>query len=75
MRVLLTHRCNLKRQFPGLENAIRHSLKSFGFRLGGAFARQVRRRDGRCARRVLWKEYYRLHDLVVKVVVSNGIQS
>ena len=32
---LLTHRRNLKRKFVGLENAIHHSLKVFGIRLGG----------------------------------------
>jgi len=33
LRLLLTHRRNLKRKFLGLENAIRHSLKAFGVRL------------------------------------------
>ncbi|GLK65037.1 hypothetical protein GCM10017635_25080 [Paracoccus kondratievae] len=35
MRLLLTHRRNLKRRFLDLENAVRHSLKSFGIKLGG----------------------------------------
>jgi len=35
MRLLLTHRRNLKRKFLDLENAVRHSLKSFGIKLGG----------------------------------------
>jgi hypothetical protein len=29
LKLLLTHRCNLERKFLDLENAIRHSLKSF----------------------------------------------
>jgi transposase len=32
LRLLLTHRRNLKRKFLDLENAIRHSLKAFGIR-------------------------------------------
>ncbi|CCD90978.1 transposase [Bradyrhizobium sp. ORS 375] len=46
LRLLLTHRRNLKRKFLDLENAIRHSLKAFGIRLNrigrGAFAQTVR---------------------------------
>jgi transposase len=33
LRLLLTHRRTLKREFLDLENAIRHSLKTFGIRL------------------------------------------
>lgn len=36
MRLLLTQRRNLKRKFLDIENSIRHSLKAFGLRLGGA---------------------------------------
>jgi transposase len=47
LRLLLTHRRNLKRKFLDLENAIRHSLKAFGIRsikgVGrGGFAQAVR---------------------------------
>ena len=46
LRLLLTHRRNLKRKFLDLENAIRHSIKSFGIRIKGTgrggFARAVR---------------------------------
>jgi hypothetical protein len=45
---LLTHQRNLKAKFLDLENAIRHSLKSFGTRLSkvrrAAFERTVRAR-------------------------------
>ena len=34
IRLLLVQRRNLKRKFLDLENAIRHSLKVFGIRLG-----------------------------------------
>ena len=33
-RLLLTQRRNLKRKFFDIENAIRHSIKAFGLRLG-----------------------------------------
>ena len=46
LKLLLTHRRNLKRKFLDLENAIRHSLKSFGVRLNkvgrGGFEQAVR---------------------------------
>jgi transposase len=46
LRLLLTHRRNLKRKFLDLENVIRHSLKSFGVRLSkvgrGGFEQAVR---------------------------------
>lgn len=62
-RLLLTHRRNLKAEVPRLENAIRHSLKSFGIRLrqgrtwrhrtrgtsGGGGRSVVGRADGRHA--------------------------
>jgi len=46
LKLLLTHRRNLKRKFLDLENAIRHSLKSFGVKLHkvsrGSFEQAVR---------------------------------
>ena len=46
MRLLLTARRNMKRKFLDIENAIRHSLKAFGIRLGkvsrGRFEAKVR---------------------------------
>jgi len=46
LRLLLTHRRNLKRKFLDLENAIRYSLKAFGMRSKGCgrggFAQAVR---------------------------------
>ena len=89
LRLLLTHRRNLKRKFLDLENAIRHSLKAFGIRLNrvgrGAFAQAVRDAvagdalvseliDAMLnARAALWKEYCRLHKLVVKLVASHEL--
>lgn len=89
LRLLLTHRRNLKRKFLDLENAIRHSLKVFGIRLNGVgrggFAEAVREAvagdalvseliDAMLnARAALWKEYCRLHDLVVKLVAGHAL--
>ncbi|MDK1494272.1 IS110 family transposase [Sinorhizobium sp. 7-81] len=89
MRLLLTHRRNLKRKFLDLENAIRHSLKAFGIKLGstsrGAFDTAVRAAVADdaltselmeamlTARAALWKEYCRLHDLVVKIVARSEL--
>ncbi|MFK0691149.1 IS110 family transposase [Mesorhizobium sp. IMUNJ 23033] len=86
-RLLLTHRRNLKAKFLDLENAVRHSLKAFGIRLGkvgrGAFEQAVRQAvvddplsselmDAMLsARAALWREYCRLHDLVVKIVARS----
>lgn len=46
LRLLLTHRRNLKRKFLDFENAIRHSIKTFGLKLGavnrGAIEARVR---------------------------------
>lgn len=80
---------NLKRKFLDIENAIRHSLKAFGIRLNrvgrGGFASAVRAavtHDGLVselidamlnARAALWKEYCRLHDLVVKLVAGHEL--
>ncbi len=89
MRLLLTHRRNLKRKFLDIENAIRHSLKAFGIKLGGtsrgAFDQAVRTAvtddplsaelmDAMLsARAALWREYCRLHDLVVKIVAKSEL--
>ncbi|TIV72301.1 MAG: IS110 family transposase, partial [Mesorhizobium sp.] len=72
-----------------LENAVRHSLKSFGIRLGkvgrAAFEQAVRQAvvddplsselmDAMLsARAALWREYCRLHDLVVKMVARSEL--
>jgi len=84
MRLLLTARRNLKRKFLDIENAIRHSLKAFGIKLGAVsrsrFETAVRAHlsddpmltglvDGLLrARSVLWAEYGKLHKLVVRIV-------
>ena len=89
IKLLLTHRRNLKRKFLDLENAIRQSLKVFGIKLGGtsrgAFERRVREvvaddalttelMDAMLtARAALWKEYCRLHELVVKFVAGSEL--
>ncbi|MET3524144.1 IS110 family transposase [Mesorhizobium abyssinicae] len=88
-RLLLTHRRNLKAKFLDLENSVRHSLKSFGIRLGkvgrGAFEQAVRQAvvddplsselmDAMLsARAALWRQYCRLHDLVVKMVARSEL--
>jgi transposase len=72
-----------------LENTIRHSLKVFGIRLRGTgragFERAVREAVASdalttelmdamlIARAMLWKQYCRLHDLVVKFVVGHEL--
>jgi transposase len=84
LRLLLTQRRNLKRKFLDIENAIRHSIKTFGLRLGrvgrGEFETRVRElvADDRLiasltdcmlrARRALWQEYVRLHKVVLEIV-------
>lgn len=89
LRFLLTHRRLLKRKFLDLENAIRHSLKVFGIRLGAvgraSFEQTVRERvadDALLAdmtegllrvRAALWAEYKRLHRLVVQLVASDPV--
>lgn len=88
-QLLLTHRRNLKAKFLDLENAIRHSLKSFGIRLSkvgrGAFEQAVRTAVAEdplsaelmdamlAARAALWRECCRLHDLVVKMVARSEL--
>lgn len=87
--VPLTQRRNLKRKFHDIENSIRHSLKAFGIRLSAtsrwAFEQAVRAAvaDDQLtselmdamlsARAALWKEYCKLHDLAVKIVVGNEL--
>jgi hypothetical protein len=81
MRLLLTQRRNLKRKFLDIENTIRHSLKAFGVRLKGTsrgeFDQAVRAAVANdpltrelmeamlTARAALWKQYCKLHDLIV----------
>ena len=88
-KLLLKHWRNLKAKFLDLENAIRHSLKSFGIRLSkvgrGAFDQAVRvavaddplsaeLMDAMLsARAALWRQYCRLHDLVVKMVARSEL--
>jgi hypothetical protein len=43
LRLLLTHRRNLKRKFLDIENAIRHSIKAFGLKLGAVSRSRSRR--------------------------------
>jgi transposase len=89
LRLLLTQRRNLKRKVLDLENTIRHSLKAFGIRIKGtgrtgfdAAVREAVAGDGlTCelmnamlsARAMLWKQYRRLHDLVVKFVARHEL--
>jgi transposase len=89
LRLLLTHRRNLKRKFLDLENAIRHSLKAFGIRLKGTgrtgFEAAVREAVAQdeltrelmdamlSARAALWKQYKRLHQLVVQFVARHEL--
>ena len=84
MRLLLTARRNLKRKFLDIENAVRHSLKAFGIKLGRVsrkdFEQKVREYlrddpimigmvDGLLtARAVLRTEYLKLHNLIVRIV-------
>lgn len=89
LRLLLIQRRNLKRKVLDLENTIRHSLKAFGIRIKGtgrtgfdAAVREAVAGDALTselmdamlvARAVLWKQYCRLHDLVVKFVARHEI--
>jgi transposase len=89
LRLLLTHRRNLKRKFLDIENAIRHSIKTFGLKLGavsrGNFENRVRELVGDDplitgiadsmlrARAALWAEYLRLHQLVVHFVSRDEV--
>ncbi len=89
LKLLLTHRRNLKRKFLDLENAIRHSLKSFGVRLNkvgrGGFERAVREACAgdaftaelmECmltARAALWRQYLKLYKLAVGLVARDEL--
>ena len=89
LKLLLTHRRNLKRKFLDLENAIRHSLKSFGVKLNkvsrGGFEQAVREACAgdaitaelmECmltARAALWRQYLKLHKLVVGLVARDAL--
>ena len=89
MRLLLTQRRNLKAKFLDLENTIRHSLKAFGIKLAGTsrgnFEQAVRTAVADdaltrelmdamlAARAMLWKQYCRLHDLVVRFVAGSEL--
>jgi len=89
LRLLLTQRRNLKRKVLDLENTIRHSLKAFGIRIKGTgrtgFDKAVREAVADdaltselmdamlAARAMLWKQYCRLHELVVKFVARHEL--
>lgn len=89
IRLLLVHRRNLKRKFLDLENAIRHSLKVFGIKLGkvsrGAMENTVREAvadDAMTAglmdcmlraRAALWTEYLALHKLVTQIAMGDEL--
>jgi transposase len=89
LRLLLVQRRNLKRKFLDIENTIRHSLKVFGVRLHkvgrAGFEGRVRELVAddsltaelmECmlnARAALWREYLKLHDLVVKIVAHDEL--
>jgi transposase len=89
MKLLLTHRRNLKRKFLDLENAIRRSLKSFGVRHNkvgrGGFDEAVR---DSCAGdaftaelmeymlsacAALWRQYLKPHKLAVLLVARDEL--
>ncbi len=83
LRLLLTHRRNLKRKFLDIENAIRHSLKAFGIRIKGTgragFERRIRELTADDpftreligtmleARAGLWTQFKKLDTQVVKI--------
>ncbi len=87
LRLLLGHRRTLKRKFLDLENAIRHSIKVFGLRLGAVgragFAAKVRElmagdpllagmtQPMLRARAALWDEYKRLHKVVAQIALQD----
>jgi transposase len=89
LRLLLTQRRNLKRKFLDIENAIRHSIKTFGLKVGkvsrGQFEARVRdlvAGDALIAgltdcmlraRAALWQEYLRLHKVVVTIVARDEL--
>lgn len=89
IRLLLVQRRNLKRKFLDLENAVRHSLKVFGIRLGkvsrGGMEKAVRDAvadDAMTAglmdcmlraRAALWAEYLTLHKLVTQIAMGDEL--
>lgn len=89
IRLLLVQRRNLKRKFLDLENAIRHSLKVFGIKLGkvsrGNMEKAVRESvadDAMTAglmdcmlraRAALWAEYLTLHKLAVQLAMRDEL--
>lgn len=89
LRLLLIQRRNLKRKFLDLENTIRHSLKSFGVKLNkvgrAKFDEAVRDASADdsltaelmdcmlTARAALWREYLKLHDLVIRIVAQHEL--
>lgn len=89
LRLLLIQRRNLKRKFLDLENTIRHSLKAFGIKLSkvsrARFEPAVREACAsdqltaelmECmlsARAALWREYLKLHGLVVRIVARHEL--
>ncbi len=89
LKLLLTHRCNLKCKFLDLENAIRHTLKSFGVKLykvsRGGFEQAVREACADdaltaelidcmlTARAALWRQYLELHNLVVRLMARRAV--
>jgi transposase len=82
--LLLTQQHSLKRKFLDIENAIRHSIKTFGLKVGkvsrGQFEARVRDLVAgdpliagltECmlrARAALWQGYLRLHNMVLAIV-------
>ncbi|PNU05995.1 IS110 family transposase [Novosphingobium guangzhouense] len=89
IRLLLVQRRNLKRKFLDLENAVRHSLKVFGIKLGkvgrGSMEKAVREAIAgdpmaagvmECmlrARAALWAEYLILNKLVVQIAMRDEL--
>ena len=89
LKLLLTHRRNLKRKFLDLEKLHRPSLKSFGMKLHKVSrcgfdqaARDACAADALTnelmdcmltARAVLWRQYLKLHNLVVRVVARDEL--
>ena len=90
LRLVLTQRRNLKRKVLDLENTMRHSLKAFGIRIKGTGRTGLDKAVCEAvagdaltselmdailaARAVLWKQYCRLHDLVVKFVARHELR-
>ena len=89
LRLLLGHRRTLKRKFLDIENAIRHSIKVFGLRVGAvgragfeARVRELVASDRLLAgmtepmlraRAALWDEYKRLHKVVAQIALGDSV--